>query len=88
MEESVVVSVQQMGFDLLRGIQSYSDHDEERRAAEIKWHVQFIDQKLRNHTHDGQLNRTGEGNFRKDGVDVIRGSLSGPNTRDETTIFF
>src|SRR5215831_11784508 len=77
-----------MGFNLLGRIQAHTNNDQQGGAAKIKWHIQLINEKFRNHTDDGQIDGAGKCNLREDIVDVVGGSLTRPDTRNKTSVLF
>src|SRR5687768_6487001 len=75
-----------MGFDLLSRIESDTNHNEQRRSSEVEWHVQLINEKLRDHTHNGQINGSGKGDARQHRIDIVRGPLTRPDPWNETAV--
>ena len=42
LEEAVIIAIQEMGLNLLRRIQSHTNHNQEGGSAKVKRHIQLI----------------------------------------------
>src|SRR5690348_1721530 len=92
-EEALVVAQHQLALDLLRGVETNADEDQDRRAAEGEGLAgsgaaagkegQGDDRQDRDR---GQIKRTGQRDPREDVLEVFRCGAAGPDARDEAAV--
>ena len=75
--EPFVMAHQHVGFDLPHRVQGHADHDQERRPAEIKRHIELRDQNRGKHADRGDINGAAEGDPGQNPVDEFGGLLPG-----------
>src|SRR2546425_1233555 len=76
-QEPLVVAHEHVRLDLLRRVQAYADGDQQRGAAEVERHAEFVDQDLRDDADPRQVERACEGDAVQDPVDIVGGPLAG-----------
>lgn len=78
----------QVRFDLLNGIESHTDDDEERGTTEVERNAILRDQKVGKDANGRDIESAAKGDPREDKVDVLGRLLSGADSRDIPTGFF
>src|SRR3954471_16578279 len=77
---------QQVALDLRHRIHSDADHDQQRRAAEVKRHRGIGDQNFRQETNQREVAGADDRDAREYVVDVLRRALTGPDAGDEAAV--
>src|SRR5690606_26390312 len=91
LHEPVVVSHEQVTFNLLKRVEGNADHDEEARTTEKQGKPggdSRADGKRRQDRHESEEDRAGKRDARKDVVDELGRLLSGADARDEAPLAF
>ena len=86
--KAFVMASDQVGFDLLDGIESDADDDEKGGTAEVERDTVLCDQKVGKDANDRDVESAAKGDPREDEVDVLGRLLSGADSGDVASGFF
>ncbi len=80
--EAFVVAADEVLLDLLNGVQRDTDHDQQRRAAEVELNLEHASDDRGQHADGGQIERTAEGEPVKHALDELGRLPARPNARN------
>ena len=86
--ESLIVSGQHMGFNLIGGIHGNADNDQQGRAAKIEWNIELINQYLWENTYGCHINSPTESYSRQNSINIFRRIFTWPDAWNKAPIFF
>src|SRR3954464_9065071 len=84
--EPLIVTRDEVRFDLLDGIERDTNDDHESGSAEVERDLHLFVQQGRQHADGGDVDRAAERDARQDLVDVRRRGAAGPDARDEAAV--
>src|SRR6185295_4688284 len=85
-EKPFVISHEHVRLNLLSCIEAYTDHNQQRGATEVERHIQFVDQQLRDHTDNREINRSGKRDSRQHFIDIVGRPGARANSGNESTV--
>src|ERR1019366_6113107 len=81
--EPLVVARDEVGLDLVHGVERDADDDHDRRPPPAEGHVERLADDARDDAHDSDVERPAEGDAREHVVDVVRRLLALTDAGDE-----